>query len=148
MDHQLEAVRQQGLQHEFSGLGSGTGGGIGNDVEAVEFQPIGSAEHSFLVDAVSNVDQIHHGGESQLIPSAAIEGAFHNGNVAVGANMDVGGHKGRPGSHGECGSGGLGERRTGKNDEKTDIGEQTHLIVTSLRLSATCFRGADTPVLQ
>ena len=60
VDHELEAVRQQGLEHQLQCFGRRVGWSRGDYIEPVELHPVRSADHFFRIDAVGSPDQIHH----------------------------------------------------------------------------------------
>jgi hypothetical protein len=65
VEDEVEALGEEGLEHEFEVVGGGGAGRAGGDVEAVEIKPGGAGEDVVVGDAVGEGDHVEHGGVVQ-----------------------------------------------------------------------------------
>jgi len=87
----MEAVGEQGAEHQLGVVGSSGARGFGVDVEAVGIEPGRPAEDVVVGDAVGIGDQIDQCGLADDQAVAGEVAATHEGLVAMRAEMDVGG---------------------------------------------------------
>jgi hypothetical protein len=75
--HQLETIRQQGLQHQLQCLRTCPRRSSGDHLEAIVVEPARPSIDLVGVDPVRGPDQIEHGGAPQLISVAVKKAALH-----------------------------------------------------------------------
>ena len=86
-EDEVEALGEEGLQHELDVVGRAAAGGAGGDIEAVGLEPGGAGEDVVAIDAVGEGDHIDHGGVVQEV-AVAVEGAAGEvGGEGVGLSL-------------------------------------------------------------
>jgi hypothetical protein len=120
MDGELEAVRQQGLEHQPHRFRRCGGRSRGDHIESVRLQPVRAPEHPVRVEVVGARNEVQHRGLAQLIPAPAQDAATYERIRAFGADVDVRDVKGGRGL------GGLAECRAGQKDDEADTGKCSH----------------------
>ena len=88
MGDEVEAPCEEGAEHGLDGYGRRAGGNLCADIEAVDFEPGGTAEDLLCIDAVSEADEVEHGGVAELV-LASFETAteFDAGGGWAGADV-------------------------------------------------------------
>jgi hypothetical protein len=123
-EDEVEALGEEGLQHEVDVVGRGAAGGVGGDVETVGVEPGGAGEDVVRVDAIGEGDHVDHGGVVQDVAVAAEGASGEVGSEGVSADVDVGEIEGGGGLRGG-GRGGLGERGCEEEGEEGGAGESS-----------------------